>query len=93
MNIAQHKLNKEYNRYILKLVEWTYLYNKVLDEIEQGFKPIKTVSKLEDLERYIADSFNTVEHLSKQAKHYSDLVDDKALIALFKSKIQEREQE
>lgn len=93
MNIAQHKLNKEYNRYMLKLVEWIYLYNKVSDEIEQGFKPIKTVSKLEDLERYILESINSIEHLSKQAKHYSDLIDDKSLIALFKAKMKEREQD
>lgn len=90
MNLVQHKVNKEYNRYLLKLIEWNYLYKKVIDEIEQGLKPIKTIEKLTSLEVYIEQSLNIIQNLSKSANNYSDLVDDQALIALFITKQKER---
>lgn len=82
---AQHNINTAYNHFLFQLVLWNYLYNKVKADTGQGFKVVKNKEKLDKTRDTVLSLFNDIKQLDRsRIKSYYPLVDDTALIELFK---------
>lgn len=44
--MAQYEINSAYNKFLNKLVLWSYLYKRVEAGREQGFSPVKDYEKM-----------------------------------------------
>jgi len=85
INPTQHKLNSTYNLFLTKLILWHGLYNKVSADKEQQFYPIKNYEKMIHLQATVKSLLPDIEALDRDSIHsYYPLVDDLALIKLFK---------
>lgn len=82
---AQYKLNSTYNQFLTKLILWNGLYNKVNADKEQDFNPIKNYEKMIHLQAIVQSLLPDIEQLDMDSiRSYYPLVDDVALIKLFK---------
>lgn len=82
---AQYKLNSTYNQFLTKLILWNGLYNKVNADKEQDFNPIKNYEKMIHLQATLQSLLPDIEQLDRDSiRSYYPLVDDMALIKLFK---------
>lgn len=85
INPSQHIINSTYNLFLTKLILWNGLYNKVSADQEQGFNPIKNYEKMINLQATVKSLLPDIEQLDRDSiKSYYPLVDDLALIKLFK---------
>ena len=67
---------------------WNYLYNKVNSDKEQGFNPIKNYEKMIHFQATVQSLLPEIEQLDRGSiKSYYPLVDDVALIQLFKDRV------
>lgn len=85
INKSEYTLNNTYNLFLTKLVLWHGLYNRHKADKEQGFHPIKNYEKMISYQATVQSLLPEIEQLDRDSiRSYFPLVDDKALIALFK---------
>lgn len=91
INMAQHKINSEYNKFLNQLVLWSYFYKRVEAEREKGFSPVKTYEKMVSFQEIVQGMLPDMEKLDRsKIRSYYPLVDDMALIRYFKDVMGER---
>jgi len=83
--INQKKLNTEYNQFLSNLVLWNVLHNRYKKDEEQGYNQNNNYEKMIDYEASVKDFLPEIEKLDRNnIKSYFPLVDDIALINIFK---------
>lgn len=83
--MTQYKINSEYNKFLNQLVLWSYLYKKIEADKEQGFNPVKNYEKMISFQERVQELLPDMEKLDRsKIRSYYPLVDDLALIKLFK---------
>lgn len=85
IDIAQHKINSEYNKFLNQLVLWSYFYKRVEAEREKGFSPVKNYEKMVSFQETVQVMLPNMEKLDRsKIRSYYPLVNDLALIQYFK---------
>lgn len=83
--MTQYKINSAYNKFLNQLVLWSYLYKKIEADKEQGFNPVKNYEKMISFQERVQELLTDMEKLDRsKIRSYYPLVDDLALIKLFK---------
>lgn len=83
--MTQYKINSAYNKFLNQLVLWSYLYKKIEADKEQGFNPVKNYEKMISFQERVQELLPDMEKLDRsKIRSYYPLVDDIALIKLFK---------
>ena len=83
--MTQYKINSAYNKFLNQLVLWSYLYKKIEADKEQGFNPVKNYEKMISFQERVQELLPDMEKLDRsKIRSYYPLVDDLALIKLFK---------
>jgi hypothetical protein len=91
IDMAQHKINSEYNKFLNQLVLWSYFYKRVEAEREKGFSPVKTYEKMVSFQEIVQGMLPDMEKLDRsKIRSYYPLLDDIALIRYFKDVMGER---
>jgi hypothetical protein len=84
-DMAQHKINSEYNKFLNQLVLWSYLYKRVEADKKQGFSPVKNYEKMISFQERVQALLPDMDKLDRsKIRSYYPLVDDIALIQYFK---------
>jgi len=87
--MAQYEINSSYNKFLNKLVLWSYLYKRVEADREQGFNPVKNYEKMVAFQERVQELLPDMEKLDRsKIRSYYPLVDDAALIQYFKDTVQ-----
>ena len=85
IDMTQYKINSAYNKFLNQLVLWSYLYKKIEADKEQGFNPVKNYEKMISFQERVQELLPDMEKLDRsKIRSYYPLVDDLALIKLFK---------
>ncbi|MEG2250963.1 MAG: hypothetical protein RSD09_05220 [Bacilli bacterium] len=85
IDMTQYKINSAYNKFLNQLVLWSYLYKKIEADKEQGFNPVKNYEKMISFQERVQELLPDMEKLDRsKIRSYYPLVDDIALIKLFK---------
>lgn len=83
--INQKKSNTEYNQFLSNLVLWNVLHNRYKKDEGQGHNQNNNYEKMIDYEASVKDFLPEIEKLDRDnIKSYFPLVDDIALIKIFK---------
>ncbi len=83
--INQKKLNTEYNQFLSNLALWNVLHNRYKKYEEQGDNQNNNYEKMIDYEASVKDFLPEIEKIDRDnIKSYFPLVDDIALIKIFK---------
>lgn len=89
INPSQHKINTAYNQFLTKLVLWNGLNNRLKADQEQGYKPSKNKEKMLTYQAQLEALLPEIEQLDRaDIKSYYPLIDDLALIQIFKDTVQ-----
>jgi hypothetical protein len=87
-DMAQYKINSEYNKFLNQLVLWSYLYKIVEADREQGFSSVKDYDKMISFQERVQKLLPDMEKLDRsKIRSYSPLLDDMALIQYFKDTV------
>jgi len=87
--MAQYEINSSYNKFLNKLVLWSYLYKRVEADREQGFNPVKNYEKMVAFQERVQELLPDMEKLDRsKIRSYYPLEDDVALIQYFKDTVQ-----
>ncbi|WP_151753896.1 hypothetical protein [Acinetobacter soli] len=85
IDMAQHKINSEYNKFLNQLVLWSYFYKRVEVGREKGFSPVKNYEMMVSFQETVQGMLPDMEKLDRsKIRSYYPLVDDVALIKHFK---------
>lgn len=88
IDIAQYEINSAYNKFLNKLVLWSYLYKRVEAGREQGFSLVKDYEKMISFQERVQQLLPDMEKLDRsQIRSYYPLLDDIALIWYFKDTV------
>jgi len=88
IDIAQYEINSAYNKFLNQLVLWSYLYKRVEEDREQGFRPVTDYEKMISFQERVQNLLPDMEKLDRsKIRSYSPLLDDMALIQYFKDTI------
>lgn len=83
--MAQYEINSAYNKFLNKLVLWSYLYKRVETDRKQGFSPVKDYEKMISFQEIVQELLPDMEKLDRsKIRSYYPLLDDMALIWYFK---------
>ncbi|KEC82421.1 MULTISPECIES: hypothetical protein [Acinetobacter] len=86
IDMAQHKINSAYNKFLNQLVLWSYFYKKVEAERKKGFSPVKNYERMVAFQEKVQELLPDMEKLDRsKIRSYYPLIDDVALIQYFKS--------
>ena len=86
--MAQYEINSAYNKFLNQLVLWSYLYKRVEEDREQGFRPVTDYEKMISFQERVQNLLPDMEKLDRsKIRSYSPLLDDMALIQYFKDTI------
>lgn len=87
--MAQYEINSAYNKFLNKLVLWSYLYKRVEAGRTQGFSLVKDYEKMISFQERVQELLPDMEKLDRsKIRSYYPLVDDAALIQYFKDTVQ-----
>jgi hypothetical protein len=87
IDMAQYKINSEYNKFLNQLVLWSYLYKRVEAE-RNKFSPVKDYEKMISFQERVQELLPDMEKLDRsKIRSYYPLLDDIALIQYFKDTI------
>lgn len=88
--MAQYEINSAYNKFLNKLVLWSYLYKRVEADREQGFSPVKDYEMMISFQERLQELLPDMEKLDRsKIRSYYPLLDDMALIRYFKDTTEE----
>jgi len=88
IDIAQHKINSAYNKFLNKLVLWSYFYKRVERDKEQGLNQVKDYEKMISFQQTVQEMLPDMAKLDRsKIRSYYPLVDDLALIHYFKETV------
>ena len=88
IDIAQYEINSAYNKFLNQLVLWSYLYKRVEEDREQGFRPVTDYEKMISFQERVQELLPDMEKLDRsKIQSYSPLLNDIALIQYFKDTI------
>lgn len=88
INITQSRINTAYNKFLNRLVLWSYLYKRVEADKKQGFSPVKNSEKMISFQETVQELLPDMEKLDRsKIRSYYPLVDDIALIQYFKDTV------
>lgn len=83
--MAQYEINSAYNKFLNKLVLWSYLYKRVRTTGEQGSNLVKDYEMMISFQERVQELLPDMEKLDRsKIRSYSPLLDDIALIQYFK---------
>ena len=86
--MAQFEINSAYNKFLNQLVLWSYLYKRVEEDREQGFRPVTDYEKMISFQERVQNLLPDMEKLDRsKIRSYSPLLDDMALIQYFKDTV------
>ena len=89
IDMAQYEINSAYNKFLNKLVLWSYLYKRVEADRKQGFSPVKDYEKMISFQERVQELLPDMEKLDRsKIRSYYPLVDDIALIQYFKNMVE-----
>lgn len=87
--MAQYEINSAYNKFLNKLVLWSYLYKRVEAGRTQGFSPGMDYEKMISFQERVQKLLPDMEKLDRsKIRSYYPLVDDIALIQYFKDTVE-----
>ena len=88
IDIAQHKINSAYNKFLNKLVLWSYFYKRVERNKEQKLNQVKDYEMMISFQERVQKLLPDMEKLDRsKIRSYSPLLDDMALIQYFKDTV------
>jgi hypothetical protein len=88
IDMAQHNINSAYNKFLNKLVLWSYLYKRVEAGKEQEFSTVKDCEKMISFQERVQELLPDMEKLDRsKIRSYFPLLDDIALIQYFKDTV------
>ena len=88
IDMAQYKINSEYNKFLNQLVLWSYLYKRVEAGKEQEFSTVKDCEKMISFQERVQELLPDMEKLDRsKIRSYFPLLDDIALIQYFKDTV------
>lgn len=86
--MAQYEINSTYNKFLNKLVLWSYLYKRVETGKEQGFSSVKDYEKMISFQERVQELLPDMEKLDRsKIRSYYPLLDDIVLIQYFKDTV------
>ena len=89
IDIAQYEINSAYNKFLNQLVLWSYLYKRVEEDREQGFRPVTDYEKMISFQERVQNLLPDMEKLDRsKIRSYYPLLNDIALIRYFKDTVQ-----
>ncbi|MEG1399953.1 MAG: hypothetical protein RSC45_09305 [Acinetobacter sp.] len=89
IDIAQHKINSAYNKFLNKLVLWSYFYKRVERNKEQKLNQVKDYEMMISFQERVQKLLPDMEKLDRsKIRSYYPLVDDIALIQYFKNMVE-----
>jgi hypothetical protein len=89
IDIAQHKINSAYNKFLNKLVLWSYFYKRVERNKEQKLNQVKDYEMMISFQERVQKLLPDMEKLDRsKIRSYYPLVDDMALIQYFKNMVE-----
>jgi len=88
IDMAQHKINSIYNKFMNKLVLWSYFYKRVERNNEQKLNQVEDYEMMISLQERVQKLLPEMEKLDRsKIRSYYPLVDDVALIQYFKDTV------
>lgn len=88
IDMAQYEINSTYNKFLNKLVLWSYLYKRVETGKEQGFSSVKDYEKMISFQERVQELLPDMEKLDRsKIRSYYPLLDDIVLIQYFKDTV------
>ena len=89
IDIAQHKINSAYNKFLNKLVLWSYFYKRVERNKEQKLNQVKDYEMMISFQERVQKLLPDMEKLDRsKIRSYYPLVDDIALSQYFKNMVE-----
>ena len=86
IDIAQHKINSAYNKFLNQLVLWSYFYKRVERNKEHKLNQVKDYEMMISFQERVQKLLPDMEKLDRsKIRSYSPLLDDIALIQYFKN--------
>ena len=83
--MAQYEINSAYNKFLNKLVLWSYFYKRVERNKEQKLNQVKDYEMMISFQERVQKLLPDMEKLDRsKIRSYSPLLDDIALIQYFK---------
>ena len=87
--MAQYEINSAYNKFLNKLVLWSYFYKRVERNMEQKLNQVKDYEMMISFQERVQKLLPDMEKLDRsKIRSYSPLVDDIALIQYFKNMVE-----
>jgi len=89
IDIAQHKINSAYNKFLNQLVLWSYFYKRVERNKEHKLNQVKDYEMMISFQERVQELLPDMEKLDRsKIRSYYPLVDDIALIQYFKNMVE-----
>jgi hypothetical protein len=89
IDMAQYEINSAYNKFLNKLVLWSYLYKRVEAGRTQEFSLVRDYEKMISFQERVQELLPDMEKLDRsKIRSYYPLVDDIALIQYFKDTVE-----
>ena len=87
--MAQYEINSAYNKFLNKLVLWSYFYKRVERNKEQKLNQVKDYEMMISFQERVQKLLPDMEKLDRsKIRSYYPLVDDIALIQYFKNMVE-----
>ena len=88
IDMAQYEINSAYNKFLNKLVLWSYFYKRVERNKEQKLNQVKDYEMMISFQERVQKLLPDMEKLDRsKIRSYYPLVDDIALIQYFKDTV------
>jgi hypothetical protein len=89
IDMAQYEINSAYNKFLNKLVLWSYFYKRVERNKEQKLNQVKDYEMMISFQERVQKLLPDMEKLDRsKIRSYYPLVDDIALIQYFKNMVE-----